>query len=100
VAKLYGKLSDTPYEANRALALISAVWNWAARRGEVAFADNPAKAIERYPEQRTVSHERRTSLARLGAALKEGETIGLPYASANQKPGQSTRESLTGAGRG
>jgi integrase len=48
VAKLHGKLAGMPYEANRALALISAVWNWAARRGEVAFADNPAKAIERY----------------------------------------------------
>jgi integrase len=55
VTKLHGKLSSTPYEANRALALISVVWNWAARRGAPSWA-------------------------RLGAALNEGETIGLPYA--------------------
>ncbi len=79
VTKLHGKLSDTPYEANRALALLSAVWNWAARRGEVAFADNPAKAIERYPEQGRERYLTSAELARLGAALDEGETIGLPY---------------------
>ena len=79
ITKLHGKLSSTPYEANRALALISVVWNWAARRGEVAFADNPAKAIERYPEQGRERYLTSPELARLGAALNEGETIGLPY---------------------
>ena len=39
-----GKLVGSPYEANRALAIVSAVWNWAARRGEVLLAENPAKA--------------------------------------------------------
>jgi integrase len=52
VAKLHVKLADSPYQANRALALVSAVWNWAARYEEVAFADNPARAIERYAEAR------------------------------------------------
>ena len=33
------------------LALVSAIWNWAARRDEVAAADNPAKGIERYPSK-------------------------------------------------
>jgi integrase len=86
VAKLHGKLSGTPYEANRALALISAVWNWAARRGEVAFADNPAKAIERYPEQGRERYLTSAELARLGAAMNEGESIGLPYAVDDSKP--------------
>jgi integrase len=56
------------------------VWNWAARRDEVAFADNPAKAIERYPEQGRERYLTSAELERLGAALNEGETIGLPYA--------------------
>ena len=37
VAECTAKLSDSPYQANRALALVSAIWNWAARRDEVAF---------------------------------------------------------------
>ena len=70
VARLHGKLADTPYEANRALALISAIWNWAARRDEVALADNPAKAIERYPEHGRERYLTSEELARLGDALR------------------------------
>jgi integrase len=86
LARLHGKLVGTPYEANRALALISAMWNWAARRGEVALADNPSKGIERYPEHGRERYLTSVELARLGAALNEGETIGLPYAIDEEKP--------------
>lgn len=79
VAKLHARLSETPYQANRALALVSAIWNWAARRDEVALADNPAKGIERYPEKGRERFLTSEELARLGAALAEGETIGLPW---------------------
>jgi integrase-like protein len=51
MARLHAGLVRTPYEANRTLAVVSAVWNWAARRDEVAADGNPAKAIERYPGQ-------------------------------------------------
>ena len=44
VARLHSRLTSAPYSANRALALISSIWNWAAKRDEVPFADNPAKA--------------------------------------------------------
>jgi integrase len=79
VAKLHVKLDSTPYEANRALALVSAVWNWAARHDEVALADNPAKGIERYPEHRRERFLTTAELARLGDVLREGETNGLPW---------------------
>jgi integrase len=79
VAKLHARLSETPYQANRALALVSAIWNWAARRDEVALADNPAKGIERYPEKGRERFLTSEELARLGAALSDGETIGLPW---------------------
>src|SRR6202045_2355836 len=42
VASLPAGLVRTPYEANRVLAVVSAMWNWAVRGGEVALADNPA----------------------------------------------------------
>jgi integrase len=101
VAKLHAKLVDTPYEANRALALVSAVWNWAARRDEVTASANPCVGIERYPEcgrERFLTSE---ELGRLGAALVEGETIGLPYfvdtekPSAKHAPKESNRRTLT-----
>ena len=80
VAKLHSKLSASPYQANRAVALVSAVWNWAARRDEVSFADNPARAIERFAEKGRERFLTSEELARLGDVLREGETVGLPYA--------------------
>ena len=80
VAKLHNKLSDSPYQANRAVALVSAVWNWAARRDEVSFADNPARTVERFSEKARERFLTSEELARLGETLREGETLGLPYA--------------------
>lgn len=79
VAKLHGKLSDKPYTANRALALISSVWNWAARREEVEFGDNPARGIERNKERRRERFLTSEEVARLGDALHEAEAIGLAW---------------------
>jgi integrase len=79
VAKLHAKLAQTPYQANRALAVVSAVWNWASRRDEVALADNPSRGVERYREEGRERYLNSQELARLGAAIAEGETIGLPY---------------------
>jgi integrase len=86
VAKLHSKLASTPYEANRVLALVSAVWNWAARHEEVLLADNPAKGVERYREHKRERYLTSDELARLGDALREGETIGLPYEVDESRP--------------
>jgi integrase len=79
VTKLHNKQANTPYQANKALSVISAVWNWAAKRDEVAFANNPAKGVERYREQGRERYLTREELGRIGTALIEGETTGLPY---------------------
>src|SRR5262249_10457454 len=86
VAKLHGRQSRTPYQANKALSVISAVWNWAAKRDEVAFADNPATGVERYREQGRERYLTSEELGRLGAALVEGETIGFPYSVNESNP--------------
>jgi integrase len=80
LARLHGKLADRPYEANRTLAVVSAVWNWAARRDEVEASANPCSGIERYPEQGRERFLTSDELGRLGSALAEGESVGLPYA--------------------
>lgn len=79
VKRLHDKLGETPYQANRALAFVSAVWNWASKEGEVALADNPATGIERYEEKKRERFLTSEELSRLGAALAEGETVGLAY---------------------
>jgi integrase len=86
LSKLHGAMSETPRAANHALSVISAAWNWAARQGEVASANNPAKGIERYAEQGRERYLTTSELARLGDALREGETIGLPYSVDESNP--------------
>jgi integrase len=71
IMALHGKLVATPYAANMALAIISALWSWAAKRDEVAAASNPCLGIERYPEQGCERYLTPVELARLGDALRE-----------------------------
>lgn len=87
VARLHAGMSDAPGAANRAAAVVSAIWTWAARRDEVALADNPARGIERYPEQAKERFLSSAELARLGDALRDAETTGLPWAVDENKPG-------------
>jgi integrase len=79
LARFHAGMSSTPAAANRAIALFSSIWHWAAARDEVAVAQNPAAGIERYPErgrERYLSHE---ELGRLGDALRLAETAGIPW---------------------
>jgi integrase len=79
VAKLHGKLGDTPFQANRVLAVIGAMYSFAARAGLVREGNNPARKIENYPEQRRERFLTSEELERLGAAIREAETVGIPW---------------------
>jgi integrase len=87
VARLHAHMAETPYQANRTVAVVSAVWNWAARRDEVDFAKNPAKGIERNREEGRERFLKADELARLGDALTLAEDEGLPYAIDETKAG-------------
>ena len=87
VARMHSRMSDAPGAANRAVALLSAIWNWAARRDETPFEDNPARGIERNREARKEPFLTSDEFSRLGAALAEGESVGLPYSVDELKPG-------------
>jgi integrase len=78
MARLHGGLSDRPSAANRCLALFDTVWNWAAGRGEIAGA-SPSKGLERNPERARERYLTPTELGRLGKALRDAETVGLPW---------------------
>jgi len=86
VARLHASLQDRPSTANRCLAVISSIWNWAARRDEVETGSNPAAGIERYPERGRERYLSAAELGRLGDALHKAETEGLPWDLDETKP--------------
>ena len=86
VAALHAKLSDMPYLANRALAVVSSIWNWAAKREIVEYHANPAKGVDRFKEAKRERFLTSEEFGRLGDALREGETVGLPYEVDETKP--------------
>jgi integrase len=84
---LHREMRDRPYAANRFLAVIAALYAWAEREGYLPDSHvNPAKHIVKYREQRRERFLTHEELARLGEALGEGETIGLPYEIDESKP--------------
>lgn len=77
VATLHHDLQDTPYVANRALAVIGSMYSWASKAGFIAEGLNPVLRVEKFEEK---SRERFLSLQeidRLGGILREAETVGL-----------------------
>lgn len=79
VAGLHHRLKGTPFQANRVLAAIGSMYTFADKIGLVAEDTNPARKIERYKEARRERFLSTEELLRLGTALKEAETVGLPW---------------------
>ena len=73
VARLHSKIGDKPYQANRLLAVISSLYTFAERRGLVPENCNPARKIEKFPEDRRERFLTNDELERLGTAIREGE---------------------------
>jgi integrase len=87
VSKIHADLAVCPGAANRAVSVVSAVWNWAVIEHEdLGLPTNPAKGIRRNPEQGRERYLSTDELARLGDALVEAETIGLPFTVDETRP--------------
>lgn len=86
VTRIHTNLADRPHTANRCLAVISSVWNWAARRDEVKADANPTVGIERNPEHGKERFLSTDELTRLGDALRRAELLGLPWKIDATKP--------------
>lgn len=79
ILKLHLAMNDTPYSANRVLAVLSSLHSFAAKRGLVPEGFNPAKGIEKYREEGRERYLTSDELEQLGTALIEAETIGIPW---------------------
>jgi integrase len=65
---------STPYQANRALAVLASLVSWASQRGHLER--NPAVAVERYPEIARRRYLSPAEIGRLGHALRESVADG------------------------
>lgn len=79
IQKLHTKLSTKPLIANRVLTVISCVYGYAARFGLVPDQFNPARGVERFREEPRERYLTSSELRRLGEALTEAETTGIPW---------------------
>lgn len=79
LARLHVGMSDHPYQANRMLAVVGSLYSFAAKRKLLADGINPTRGLERYRESGRERFLTVQELTWLGQALREGETIGIPY---------------------
>jgi integrase len=86
VADLHRKMKSRAVSANRMLGATSAAYNFAQRRGFVPEGYNPAARIEKYPERRRERFLNAAELGRIGSALREAETTGIPWLVDETKP--------------
>ncbi|MBS9716923.1 tyrosine-type recombinase/integrase [Pseudohalocynthiibacter aestuariivivens] len=74
IRAFHSKLEDTPYEANRVLALLSKIFSFSANDLEwTASGDHPVKGIRRFEEKKRKRYLSQAELARLGEALAKAE---------------------------
>lgn len=87
IAKLHRFIGLTkPMTANRVIECIGSVYRYAATCGLVKRGHNPAAHIEAFREQRRERFLSSEELARLGDAIREAETIGIPWEVDGKKP--------------
>ncbi|MGJ0393310.1 MAG: integrase [Methylocystis sp.] len=87
LAKMHASGRESPYAANRALAVYAKLYAWGRDRGLVPRDCDPTHGIKRYREEGRERFLTSDDLARLGAALAEAETVGLPYTVDETKAG-------------
>ncbi len=73
ISDLHHELRETPYQANRVLALLKKVFNLAERWGLRPDGSNPCRHVEKFPEQKRRRFLSADELGRLGAALSDAE---------------------------
>ncbi|MEM1180935.1 MAG: integrase arm-type DNA-binding domain-containing protein [Acidobacteriota bacterium] len=76
VSPIHHRMRDTPYQANRALALLSKVFSLCELWGWRPQGSNPTRGIEKYPEKNRERYLTGDELERLAKTLAEFEAAG------------------------
>lgn len=85
ISKFHFGQHEHPYQANRAVAVLSAMFTFAAKNELMVEGHNPARGIERYPEKPRERYLTADELARIGEALRIAETTGIEWELGNDK---------------
>jgi Arm DNA-binding domain len=76
VAHFHHELRDRPYQANRALGVLSKMMNLAEEWGLRPDGSNPCRHVKKYRESRRERYLSKEELQRLGVALAEANASG------------------------
>lgn len=79
VSRMHVAHRATPYQANRAVAILGSMYSYAGKHGLAPEGHNPARGIERFKEEGRERFLSTAELERLGAALRLAETDGIPW---------------------
>lgn len=79
LAKLHLKWKHTPYQANRMVSVVASMYSYGEKYGLVPEGSNPARGIEKFKEAGRERFLSVDELERLGAAVREAETNGIPW---------------------
>lgn len=91
VARLHAAMRETPRRANHAVAILSKVMSLAEVWKLRPENTNPCGAIARFAENKRKRFLSAEEVSRLGAALKEAETTGLPWRHAENLPPEKAK---------
>ncbi|MCK5778802.1 MAG: tyrosine-type recombinase/integrase [Rhodospirillales bacterium] len=72
IHRLHHQMSSHPYQANRAVAVLSKMFNLAEVWGMRPDGSNPCRHVEKYPERSRERYLNEEELGRLGEALQLG----------------------------
>jgi integrase len=87
IARLHRQIGQkTPVTANRVVQCIGSVYRYAGVCGLVKRGENPASGIEAFREQNRERYLTSEEMGRLGDAIREAETTGVPWVLDNNKP--------------
>jgi integrase len=91
VDALHRALRSTPTTANRLVAMLGSYFGWCEAHGIIPRLSNPARGVERFPEEERERYLTSDEIQRFGAALCMAEPVGLPPAERLKERGKKTK---------
>jgi integrase len=79
IARLHLAWKNTPFQANRVLAIVASMYSFGGLHGFVPEGMNPTRGVEKYDEEGRERLLSGAELVKLGEAIRLAETNGLPW---------------------